>query len=175
MEAFYFVWCLCKLTDTLSKLFPFFEHGSPFMNEFASVLRKMEYWTVVILAVERRLRSPVTKSEGWITLVSLERLHLLPPFPRLFVLSRTTYSSVNWQMDTVDTDFLICWVFKPKVSSTAFFSQSSLIELVFNMVKRTNFQLRLLWLGILAQKLHLCVWCLRNYLIFQYIGLQFCK
>lgn len=102
--------------------FPFFERESPFVNEFASVLRKMEYWAVTILALERRLQSPVTKSEGWITLVSLERLHLLPPFTKLFILSHTTSSSVNWQMDAADMDFLICWVFKPKVSSTAFFS-----------------------------------------------------
>lgn len=135
--------CLCKLTDTLSKLFLFFERGSPFRNEFASVLRKMEYWAVTILAFERRLQSPVTKSEGWITLVSLERLHLLPPFPRLFILPRTTHSSVNWQMDAVDTDFLICWVFKPKVSSTAFFSQSSLIESVFKSGEKNKLSTQL--------------------------------
>lgn len=125
----------------IKQTFPFFERGSPFRNEFASVLRKMEYWAVTILAFERRLQSPVTKSEGWITLVSLERLHLLPPFPRLFIISRTTHSSVNWQMDAVDTDFLICWVFKPKVSSTAFFLSLALLSQSLKVVKRTNFQL----------------------------------
>lgn len=48
----------------IKQTFPFFERGSPFVNEFASVLRKMEYWEVAILALERRLQSPVTKSEG---------------------------------------------------------------------------------------------------------------
>lgn len=55
------------------------------MNEFVSVLRKMEYWAVTILALKRRLQSSVTKSEGEMTLASLERLHPLPPFTRLLV------------------------------------------------------------------------------------------
>lgn len=104
--------------------FSFFKMWASFVNEFGSVLRQMEYWAVITLALERRLRSPVTQSgridnscQG-----SLERLHLLPTFTRLFVLSHTTNSSVNWQMDSADTDFLISWVCKPLLSSAALFS-----------------------------------------------------